>query len=510
MRNGISFDVKWKYFILFFCYSIALAVIFQKFILSFLPSLHAVNGLLPGDAQYFNEVAVKLANQIISNGWGAWKFYPAYGATGNTSLLAAFYAALGFDPAWMILINALLHAAGGILIVRISALIMPGNIGARAGIIAATFFVVFPSSLNWYGQIHKDGFSIFSTLLFLNVWLKSDDLNNTGWLFVFEFFAAVFLSVMVRPYHLYFVLIGFATMFLFEILCEAVKYVCHGGFACKRMTLKLLLMAGIALAIQVAPKGDQMGYSGWNGGFFAGNNLSETPWEWQPTSFIPSKLDKFMEIVAKTRAGMINNALQANASSMIDVDVRPNNFVDVILYLPRAVQIAMFAPFPSKWFEKNGALRYVAVAETLIWYLLAPGVLFLLSAGFNKKLIGLLIFSLSCMAVLGFTIANVGSLYRVRYVFLFVFIMAGVIGWQQFFDLHKNKMACVRLRESVRWIGAAVPFALMGLLVVAMGCAIYSGSLASIIACVVGFVSLGLVVWFDRRGMGVYGNSEQK
>ena len=60
---------------------------------------------------------------------------------------------------------------------------------------------------------------------------------------------------------------------------------------------------------------------------------------------------------------------------MIDTEIKPDNTTKVAAYLPRALQIALFAPFPSTWLDKISVMRLISIAETLTWYLIIPGMI---------------------------------------------------------------------------------------------------------------------------------------
>lgn len=102
--------------VVYFCYAICAALIFQKVLLPLVPSLHAVGGLLSDDALYFDSVAWEMAERIRQDGWHNWHLFPAQGASGNVALLGALYAVFGHDPTLIIPVNAAIHALGGVLV----------------------------------------------------------------------------------------------------------------------------------------------------------------------------------------------------------------------------------------------------------------------------------------------------------------------------------------------------------------------------------------------------------
>ena len=94
---------------------------------------------------------------------------------------------------------------------------------------------------------------------------------------------------------------------------------------------------------------------------------------------------------------------------------------------------------PIHWFEKLSAVRLVSVLETVIWYLIAPGVVLAMLYRRSSRLLMALSFATLFLYVYGFTLANVGTLYRIRYPFLFLFITVGVIGWVEFISRRRAR-----------------------------------------------------------------------
>ena len=143
---------------------------------------------------------------------------------------------------------------------------------------------------------------------------------------------------------------------------------------------------------------------------------------------------------------------------MIDTDTRPDDVLSVAAYAPRAVQIGLFAPFPTQWFEKINPARLVAVGETLIWYLLVPGVVLAVIYARSPAMLIALGYATLFLFIYGFTIANLGTLYRIRYPYLFLFMLFGAIGWVRFF-LSRRQRAHPRSNDGT---GPVVPPAAAG------------------------------------------------
>ncbi len=417
--------------IVFFCYAICAALIFQKLLLPLFPSLHAGGGLLSNDAAYFDSVASALAQKISLHGWGSWQLYPAVGASGNVAILGALYAIFGHDPALIIPINAAIHALGGILIFMIARELSDKEVvGTYAGVIAATLFVIFPSALNWYGQVHKDGYAIAGALLILLTWLKA----MRGWdrvrdwlVLMVWYFAGVFLVASVRPYNLKLLLV--ATVGAWLAIVVAAMICRHLGHKIKLLSFFFVAAITLAGGIMAVPSATDAGmgdtYANWQG---------NGKWQWQNASWLPDEIEGYVELAAKTRAGLIDFGLLEKAKSMIDEDVAPQSIKETVLYLPRALQVSLLAPFPSSWLDNLSMTRLVAVGEMSIYYLCLPGVFLLLL--YNRKPAVLIAIYFACffLTVYGFTTANMGTLYRLRYAYEFIILLLGVLGWFTWLD----------------------------------------------------------------------------
>lgn len=416
--------------VVFFCYSICAALIFQKVLV---PKLFpdSTGGLLPNDSASFHYYATVLAEQISVHGWGMWSLYPGESSTGNVAILGALYAVFGYDPALMIPINAALHALGGLMIFLISYQVSSDKVVATCGgMIAAILFVVFPSALNWYGQIHKDGFAIAGSLIILYSWLKAihNDQTLTNFsLSVFINLIGIFLVLCVRPYNVKLILLAtLGVLFLFIVFTiirgELAKNIKKIVFF---IVAILLLITGIKstyLLTGGAPKVAGMGdtYVTWQ---------SNNKWKWDNSVLIPDGIEHYVELAASTRAGLIEYGLQEKAKSTIDQEVKPQNILEVALYLPRALQIGLLAPFPSTWLDNFSLIHIAAAIEMLIYYLCISGILLLMF--YSRKLPVFISIYFACffLTVYGFTVANLGTLYRLRYAYEFIILLLGVLGW---------------------------------------------------------------------------------
>ena len=121
------------------------------------------------------------------------------------------------------------------------------------------------------------------------------------------------------------------------------------------------------------------------------------------------------------------------AGSNIDTEVELNSVSDLIRYLPRAVEVGLFAPFPRMWITPGVQVgitgRLVAGLEMCVMYLMF-GFTAITLAQQRKRLIVWFLFMLTvagCIA-LGYVVANISALYRMRYTFFIPVLILGVQG----------------------------------------------------------------------------------
>lgn len=157
-------SANWKIWLLFFIYPLIVGFFVQFVVLPYLfPSLHAGEGLMQGgDWLYFHRLAKDLAERIRTDGWRAWELRPE-GQT-PAGIAAVFYFLFVPKP-WVLLpFNACVHAFGGLILFHLVRDVMRD---AKIAFFSALPFVFFPSAMNWYTQIHKDGIFALGVLIFL-------------------------------------------------------------------------------------------------------------------------------------------------------------------------------------------------------------------------------------------------------------------------------------------------------------------------------------------------------
>lgn len=444
MRNAsllIKESLQARYLWIFaFCFATVTSLLFQKFLLPMLPSIHAGSGLLMNDAENFHKSAVLIADNVRAHGWSAWSIWSAQTSTGgNVAVLAALYAIFSVDPALIIPVNAFLQASSALLLLLIGRELWPGRVGNISGLVAAVFFVVFPSSLSWYSQPLKDCYVITGMLLILYTWLKAmHPLSVRGgvaallaWMWL-----GTLLVAFVKLYYLRLLLVAAglsACVVAFHFLWikhpqrYRIMFFYFSAF---------VLIAATFQVIRPLAVDDGQGYAEWMPTAGAGTTQA---WQWQDSPWLPDTLERYLETTAKTRAGMIEHNYRVGAGSIIDTARAPQSSSEMLMYLPRALQIALFAPFPDTWLQKPSLIRLISVCETLLWYCIAPGLLLALYYRRTLALALTLIFAVFFMTVFSFVTPNVGTLYRYRYVYEFMLMVIALGGWVQFFLNHPGR-----------------------------------------------------------------------
>jgi hypothetical protein len=121
------------------------------------------------------------------------------------------------------------------------------------------------------------------------------------------------------------------------------------------------------------------------------------------------------------------------SGSNIDPEVRLENISAVVRYLPRAAEIGFCAPFPYMWLASGSMVgsagRRLAGIESVGMYLIELIALIGLWIG-RGKLLTWFLFAMACMGVtaLGLVVPNIGTLYRLRYLFLILLIILAAGG----------------------------------------------------------------------------------
>ena len=438
MRNFISCEQKrhWQHiakvfavsssgvFFLVFFGSMIAGLFLQLVVLPALPSLNAGNGLLKGgDWVRFHHEAVELVSLMGGHGWHAWELRPQGNAP--IGIAAAAYFITGISEPWVLLpINAAIFALAAVSLYGI----FKSLASKHLALIATLPFVLFPSSVMIYGQIHKDVFSIAGTLLITYVWVRFAQRTQPDWRSSMGrvLFTAIGCSLVwiVRPYLLQSLIVA---SLLIVLLLGVVTVRGRGAV----WWVSIILCLFVQVSYSKLPSGTASNTTNTTNT----TNTSIT----SITSITSNYLERSVAHLNATRVGFAESS--PNAGSNIDTSVQFGSIVDVLSYVPRALQVGLFAPFPSKWFSDgvspgSGIMRYISGLEMAVSYMLFIGVVLLLYGlkDHRPALLVIIIMVMVMTVVLTLVVCNVGTLYRMRYGSWHLLHGLGVLGWGQYWE----------------------------------------------------------------------------
>ncbi|MCB1022801.1 MAG: hypothetical protein KDB79_00325 [Acidobacteria bacterium] len=293
--------------------------------------------------------------------------------------------------------------------------------GKRIGIVSAYLLVFFPSLMLHTTQPLRDLLFIvvFLFLVFLLLKLLTKDLSakqSFGWVAIacLNFLLLWFVRDSMFPVYFAVVLAAFVFM--------AIR-VFYDGW---RFKWNVFPLTGLAIAIFLTP-------------FLLSNYLplkrGEKP-ESRDSSIVKSNVTNrsgqpaYLRKINTIRYGF--SVSYRDAGSNIDAGYLFENSSDLITYLPKAAAIGLFAPFPNTWlgegveYGKTG--RLISGFETLIFYLIM--ILAVYSVYKDRSLPTFFLATIFLIGVtsLGLVMINVGAIYRMRYVFWILLIIAATNG----------------------------------------------------------------------------------
>lgn len=437
-----------------FCATALMALFVQLVMLPHLfPELHAGSGLLiGGDWVGFHMIAVELAEKVHAQGWSAWELRPHNHPPAG--IAAAIYTLTVPEPYVLIPLNATLHATTGVVLMRIFRYLTNSDFIALC---AALPFVAYPSTMAWYAQIHKDGFYFAGTFLCLYGWILLARVPTwqLGWRPVLAGLAwlgaGVALMGLVRP-HSFQVMQGMGFILAMGLTMLFIVRGVKKKLPWKSCAAAIVILFLVPLLLRLAPIDPKLSSEVPATTFInesAENlyppnrqtlSLAEASVKdcWRPSNWLPNLVENNFLWLAIQRDKYIlrEPGLDKNqkAGSMIDINVHLSSAQDFITYLPRAVQIGLFAPFPIHWIAQGASpggsmMRRLAGAEMIGVYCALLFLPYALWRWRNRVEMWLPVaFGTILILVYTFATPNLGSLYRQRYGFLMLLVGIGVAG----------------------------------------------------------------------------------
>jgi len=492
-----------KLWLAVFIYALLAGLVVQFILLPHVfPHLDGGAGLLADhDWSGFHQQAVDQASRIAQLGWQEFRLRPD-GENIITGLCSVLYYFIVPKPWTLLPINAAVFATAAL---ALFSLVKYLGISDRNAAIAISPFVLFPSSVVQFGQIHKDVFCTAGLLVNLWCWVSLLQPDIRWRRMILTILASVLATGVVwlfRPYFMQVLLYWIATFVVWYVLAGALfwaKTRTPDAFSVPgnqvsfsvRASAVMLVLLGIThqyyssyldlrfatpetvessedlarylkrpgaaiysflnVRLAVIPRSSmqsaEAAQTSEAGSVSLDEFLVEAAKHNRPVAvmkegaYIENFVNRIFLRLAVARGGFTNSG--KNASTNIDRDVIFYRPEDLVRYIPRALQIGFFAPFPQNWFttesenkKPNRIEVYVASLEMLCVYIALFGWAYWMvqmrKAG--PQLWVPTLFGLSVILLMGLTVANVGTLYRMRVPFIMIFISFGVAGLLQFFS----------------------------------------------------------------------------
>ena len=291
---------------------------------------------------------------------------------------------------------------------------------ARTGLVAATIVALWPSFLLHSTQLIRDPLSIacfLALVLVLTLLLGREFASRTSIALALGGAIVVTLFWLVRANMWNVLLVAVALTFVLLIARMVHRH--------RFMPGNLIALLAIVAAVLLVP-------ARLESTSLPGVRPPATPLAIPSAPVREGTWSGVLSQFKERRAGFRSYLSQA---SNIDRDVQFRSPADIVRYIPRALVVGFFAPFPKMWVQSGSygrAGRLLSGAETLAMYFLylAVGVS-LWRERRNLKMWVVFLIAATGMLALGLVVVNAGALYRIRYVFWMLLIVIGSRGFAQ-------------------------------------------------------------------------------
>jgi hypothetical protein len=424
----------------FFGYAMTAALVVQLIVLP-----RAFPGWSPGSQQVspdswtYHWIAVVGAERIHQEGWSAWGVHPLGGVT--TAVASAVYALTVPEPWTVTPLNAALQATAGLALVGLLERLLGDR---RRAIWAALPLVCLPSAVTWYALLSKDEWAIAGQVLFVSgcavlaAWSAAGAPTERVWAPGAAIVAGALLVGLARAYMLdlflgVMILLAATTSIVATrdgvrhrvpwrrvVVVWVVVWTLAAGLGGLRARLPGMLGARADLpeeaqleAMEAARRGTH--YRGW-----------------QRSAWLPPALDRRLRVLAMRRDFFFTQ--YPGAASHVDEGVHFHRATDVVAYVPRAVVVALLAPFPAHWLDRGGSAagtllrRVTAVEMVLVYTSLACLPMAIWRWRRRPETYVVVGVCLGFLILYGLAVPNIGALYRMRYAFLMTLVGLGLAG----------------------------------------------------------------------------------
>jgi hypothetical protein len=396
-----------------------------------LPGWAHPSGLLAGhDSVGFHRVAEEQALLIESEGWAAWELRP--NQWGISGLMSAWYVWFGPHPESWGLVQAMLYGLAVMLLFSIMFRITSDRVLAVFSILPA---LLLPSTMVLYVFPHRDVFVFFGLMLLMYGFVRISTLewidkkNYCFWIVLWSglVMSGYFVAGVVRTFtaELFLGISGIVFLILFfragfHIFRQ--RSANNGVFLSPVAVLVLIsIMVGVdtggyfdkELKPVVTPQSTQSVEAAGTG-----EEVSDTGWK--RAGWLPKALDDRLRRLAGARDHLLEDF--GHGRSVIDAEVQFRSATDVLAYLPRALQIGIFAPFPEFWKPhpeapaSRNVERVVVGVEMALLYVVLPFALYTVWLHGRKLQLWLAFLPVvGWVLVYAATVPVVGALVRYRY-----------------------------------------------------------------------------------------------
>jgi len=397
-----------KLWLAFYLYSLTVGLLVQFVILPIIfPSAHWKDGLMVGgDWVLFHTEGVEIAKRVEQEGWSAWTLRHPISGQAMSGIAGLFYALTGIHKPWVLLpFNAFLHASAGLILYILLRLL---DISKKTALIFTIPFIIFPTSLTWVSQIHKDGLYILGMYLtFLSLALAfSNEIKKNAISILSGVLGAFVFFTVGREYALKIVYYFYALFLLISLLTATINLVWKGRESFLRYGKTALIFLVIFVTYGLLELQTQT------------QTQTQTQWYWNP--YIPDKIENLFYTLAVWRNEIWIQYLGGRPGA-IDEDIKFRSVWDFIEYTPRALTVGFFSPFPRFWFSQGSTTggtiaRYITPFEAM--YLWLAWLLLPIALWFHRKKLWFWLVFLMCLGFVWFHVVaepNVGPIVRKRY-----------------------------------------------------------------------------------------------
>ena len=430
------------------------------------PELGSAKGFMDDhDSSRFNVGANELESLIQERGWSAWRL--EYAGQPVVGVLGAVYAAIAPSPfVWAVVQSMMYGLAGGLMAVVFCKL-PPGS---PLPLVALGMALFFPTAAMIYVLPHNDIFVFLGYALFVAGWWGIVGTAKPrmawwqeGWRVVLGVSAAIAgmaLSGVFRDFTVD--MFAAISVLLWIMVCGLALFRFKRERAIGLRVVMPVLAGAVVLVVALGgferaafTLAEDSADTSPSPPLIGSALAKETPcevvettrreqevWQWQASGWLPELIDERMKEVSRARERVID--LEGHARTAVDLEIRFASAMDVIVYIPRSVQLSVLSPFPNMWlphpeasFSRN-LQRVLAGAEMVVFYALLPGLFFAIwKWRWTPALWCLLIPAGVWLTTYGLAVPVIGSIARFRFpafatlvALSLLGVMAAVMGWR--------------------------------------------------------------------------------